>query len=145
MVVPPTPGQEDRRRISHERAILMRERIRHVNRMKGLLAGQGIADYDPLSKDRRARLETMETGDGQSLPDRRKAELSGELDVIELLMKQIAEVSAESEVIAVSDEAVSDTPVALLARLKGMGPQIASVLWLEGFWRPFSNRRKGKP
>jgi transposase len=41
----------------------MRERIRHVNRMKGLLAGQGITDYDPLQKDRRARLETMKTGD----------------------------------------------------------------------------------
>src|ERR1700674_766537 len=63
MVVPPTPEQEDRRRTSRERAILMRERVRHVNRMKGLLAGQGITDYDPLSKDRRAKLETMKTGD----------------------------------------------------------------------------------
>ena len=74
MVVPPTPEQEDRRRTSRERAILMRERVRHVNRMKGLLAGQGITDYDPLQKDRRARLETMKTGDGQPLPDRLKAD-----------------------------------------------------------------------
>ena len=56
MVVPPTPEQEDHRRTSRERAILLQERVRHVNRIKGLLAGQGIADYEPLHKDRRARL-----------------------------------------------------------------------------------------
>jgi transposase len=142
MVVPPTPEQEDRRRTSRERAILMRERVRHVNRMKGLLAGQGITDYDPLQKDRRARLETVNTGDGQPLPDRLKAELSRELDEIELLLRQIAEVSAESEIATGSDEAANGSPAALLARLKGIGPQIASVLWLEGFWRHFNNRRE---
>jgi transposase len=142
MVVPPTPEQEDRRRTSRERAILMRERVRHVNRMKGLLAGQGITDYDPLHKDRRIRLETMKTGDGQPLPDRLKAELSRELDVIELLLKQIVDVSAESEIAARPDEAANGSQAALLARLKGIGPQIASVLWLEGFYRHFNNRRE---
>ena len=142
MVVPPTPEQEDRRRTSRERAILLRERIRHVNRMKGVLAGQGISGYDPLQKNRRAELETMKTGDGQPFPDRLKAELSREFDVIELLLKQIDEVSAESEIGTGSDEAASGSPAALLARLKGIGPQIASVLWLEGFYRHFSNRRE---
>jgi transposase len=56
MVVPPTPEQEDHRRLSRERANLLRERIQHVNRIKGLLAGQGITGYDPLHKDRRTRL-----------------------------------------------------------------------------------------
>ena len=56
MVVPPTVEQEDRRRISRERAILVQERVRHVNRIKGLLTGQGITDYEPVHKDRRARL-----------------------------------------------------------------------------------------
>jgi transposase len=120
----------------------MRERVRHVNRMKGLLAGQGITDYEPLQQDRRARLETMKTGDGHPLPDRLKAELSRELDVIELLLKQIADVSAESEIAAVSDEAEDSSPAALLLRLKGIGRQIASVLSLEGFYRHFNNRRE---
>ena len=48
MVVPPTPEEEDRRRTSRERAELLRERVRHVNRIKGLLATQGIDDYQPL-------------------------------------------------------------------------------------------------
>jgi transposase len=50
MVVPPTPEQEDRRRTSRERAVLLQERVRHVNRIKGLLASQGITDYEPLHK-----------------------------------------------------------------------------------------------
>jgi transposase len=41
IVAPPSPEQEDQRRISRERAILLRERVRHVNRIKGLLASQG--------------------------------------------------------------------------------------------------------
>jgi transposase len=68
MVVPPTPEQEDRRRTSRERAVLLQERVRHVNRIKGLLANQGITDYEPLHKDRRARLAALKTGDGQPLP-----------------------------------------------------------------------------
>ena len=44
MVAPPSREQEDQRRTSRERAILLRERVRHVNRIKGLLAGQGISD-----------------------------------------------------------------------------------------------------
>src|SRR5579872_3831178 len=42
MVVPPTPEQEDLRRVSRERRTLIKERVEHVNRIKGLLASQGI-------------------------------------------------------------------------------------------------------
>ena len=73
MVVPPSPDEEDRRRTCRERAILLRERIRHVNRVKGLLSGQGIVDYEPLERDRRARLEELRTGDGRPLPPRLRA------------------------------------------------------------------------
>jgi transposase len=83
MVAPPTPDQVDRRRLSREREILLRERVQHVNRIKGLLVGQGISDYDPLHKDRRKRLAEMITGDGRSLPVRLKAALLRELDRIE--------------------------------------------------------------
>jgi transposase len=92
MVVPPTPEQEDSRRLSRERAILLRERVQHVNRIKGLLAGQGITSYDPLHKDRRTRLDGLTTGDGRPLPGRLKAELLRELARIELLLLQIADV-----------------------------------------------------
>ncbi|CAH2406351.1 hypothetical protein MES5069_520077 [Mesorhizobium escarrei] len=62
----PTPDEEDRRRIVRERKVLMEERIRHSNRIKGLLFSQGISGYDPLRRDRRDPLETLRTGDGGS-------------------------------------------------------------------------------
>jgi transposase len=56
VVVSPTPDEEDRRRISRERETLLRERIQHTNRVRGLLFSQGIRDYNPLHKDRRKYL-----------------------------------------------------------------------------------------
>ena len=141
MVVPPTPEQEDRRRTSRERAVLMQERVRHVNRIKGLLAGQGITDYEPLHKDRRAYLAALKTGDGQPLPMRLKAELLREIELIELLIRQIAEVEVERDTVELDAEG-NQSPVALLARLKAIGPQIAAVLYLEGLYRSFANRRE---
>jgi transposase len=37
----PTPQEEDRRRVCRERRTLVGERVRHVNRIKGLLFAQG--------------------------------------------------------------------------------------------------------
>ena len=41
MVRPSSPEKEDARRLTRERGTLLTERIRHVNRIKGLLATQG--------------------------------------------------------------------------------------------------------
>ena len=65
MVKAPTPEEEDRRRICRERKTLTAERIRHVNRIKGLLFAQGVGDYEPLRRNRRERLEELGTGDGR--------------------------------------------------------------------------------
>jgi transposase len=39
----PTPQEEDRRRVCRERRTLVGERVRHVNRIKGLLSAQGCS------------------------------------------------------------------------------------------------------
>jgi transposase len=69
MVRPPSPEEEDRRRLVRERKSLITERTRHSNRIKGLLFAQGISMYEPLRRDRRARLAALRTGDGV-LPQR---------------------------------------------------------------------------
>ena len=46
----PTPEEEDRRRVCRERRTLVGERVRHVNRIKGLLSAQGVFGYEPLRK-----------------------------------------------------------------------------------------------
>jgi transposase len=142
MVVPPTPEQEDHRRLSRERATLLQERVQHVNRIKGLLAGQGITDYQPLHKERRANLNALTTGDGRPLPAALKAELLREIDRIELLVRQIAIVETERDAAVEAAAGARQSPVALLARLKAIGPQIGAVLYHEGLYRKFTNRRE---
>lgn len=147
MVVAPSPEEEDRRRLCRERRTLIDERIRHVNRIKGLLFAQGISDYAPLRGDRRPRLEALRTGDGRALPAHLKAQISRELDRLELLLKQIKAVEAEQDALltAVSKPtgvSAAPDPVTMLLALKGMGPNFAAVLWSEAFYRQFSNRRQ---
>ena len=69
--------------------MLIVERVRHVNRVKGLLFSQGISGYEPLRRDRRRRLDTLQTGDGRLLPVHLKAQVCRELDRLELLLEQI--------------------------------------------------------
>src|ERR1700752_835160 len=88
MVVAPSPEEEDRRRLCRERRTLIAERIRNVNRIKGLLFAQGIFDYAPLQRHRKVRLEALRTGDGRELPAHLRAQ-GRELDRIELLLEQI--------------------------------------------------------
>ena len=60
---------------------------------------------------------------------------------IELLLQQIADVEAERDVSIEADVDGRPSPVALLARLKAIGPQIGAVLYHEGLYRNFANRR----
>jgi transposase len=140
MTVPPSPSEEDRRRVSRERAMLLRERIRHTNRIRGLLFGQGITNYNPLHKNRRKRLEELRTGDGHPMLAHLKAEILREIDRLELVLRQISEVEAERD--EMLRPAQASSPVALLMRLKGIGAEFAGVLYLEGLFRHFENRRQ---
>jgi len=159
MVRAPTPEEEDRRRISRERKSLTIERTRHGNRIKGLLFGQGINDFEPCRRDRRKRLEEVTTGDGRPLPAQLKAQISRELERLELVMEQIkaCEQARDALLTAVQPRASAQTsnPVeageasppapsvpAMLLELKGIGPETAAVLWLEGLSRQFDNRRQ---
>jgi transposase len=181
MVRPPTPEAEDpspchsirlrrtepsaglARRLTREREALLAERIRHTNRIKGLLATQGVFGFEPSWQARRARLEDLRTSQGAVLPPRLKAEILRQIERLELTLRQIAEVEAARDaalaaerqmaaaVEAQSTGAVDAKQAALprgegagarLMRLKGVGPETASVLRLEAFHRTFGNRRE---
>ncbi len=137
----PTPQEEDRRRVCRERRTLMGERVRHVNRIKGLLFAQGVFGYEPLRKHRRERLEDLRTGDGRPLPVHLKAQIIRELDRLEVVLAQLKSVAAERDALLkeATDEPAS--PPAMLVQLKGIGPETAAVLWSEGLFRRFDNRR----
>jgi transposase len=144
MVRVPTPEEEDRRRLCRELKSLIGERIRHVNRLKGLFFAQGIGDYEPRRSDRRERLDGLRTGDGRPLPEHLKALARRELDVIELLNAQIEEVKAGRDALLAAARATASppAPVAMLLGLKGIGPGFAGALWSEGLFRHFDNRRQ---
>ena len=139
MVKAPTSEEEDRR-LRRERKVLIVERVRHVNRVKGLLFSQGISGYEPLRRDRRERLDTLQTGDGRRLPDHLKAQVRRELDRLELLLEQIKAVEAERDVLLAAQRVAA--PAAMLLDIKGIGPEFAAILWSEGLFRHFDNRRQ---
>lgn len=114
----------------------------HVNRIKGLLFAQGISDYEPLSRKRRERLEELKTGDGRPLPKHLKAQIGRELDPLELTLQLIKSVKAERDAVLSPSDNGSPAPGAMLKNLKGIGPKFAHVLWSEGLFRNFSNRRQ---
>ncbi len=137
----PTPAEEDRRRIVRERKVLLQERIQHSNRIKGLLFSQGVAGYDPIRRDRRKQLEALRTGDGRELPEHIKHQIQRELDRLELLLDQIKKVETERDaMLAVERE--SSPEGAMLSTNVGVGPEFAAVLWGEGLFRRFGNRRQ---
>lgn len=152
MVRPPSPEAEDRRRLSRERRTLLAERTAETNRIKGLLFAQGIFDFEPLRqgrdqrdypRDYHRRLEPLRTGDGRELPPCLKAQIVRALERITLLSGQIAAVEGErDEMLAAAGKQAQASPAPLLLRLKGIGPELASVLWSEGLYKRFDNRRQ---
>ena len=143
MVKAPSHEDEDRRRICRERKVLIAERVRHVNRIKGLLFAQGVSGYEPLHKNRRNRLEDLQTGDGRALPVHIKSQIMRELDRLELLLEQIAAVESErNSLLSVHEGSAHGTPAAMLLAIRGVGAEFATILWSEGLCRHFDNRRQ---
>jgi len=142
MVRAPSPEEEDRRRLTRERGTLLKERIQHTNRIKGLLNGQGVRDYDPLARDRIARLEAVRTGDGRALPQMLKAEIRRELERIEMATAQLAIVERARDAQLRTQAEGRENPAAMLLEIKGIGAEFASLLWLEALFRNFANRRQ---
>lgn len=138
MVRPPSPADEDRRRVCRERRVLVAQRTQAANRIKGLLFAQGIFDYAPLRRDRRARLDELVTGDGRPLPAHLKDQIGRELTRLELVIEQIREVEAERDALL----APPDRPPARIGLLVGVGSEIAGVLMGEAFHKSFDNRRQ---
>jgi len=142
MVRVPTPEEEDRRRIGRERKVLMSERIQHSNRIKGLLFSQGITGYSPTGRDRRTKLDALTTGDGRPLPEGMKKQIVRELDRLEQVIAQLAAIEDERDAMLAAERGRDTSVVSMLSNVVGVGPEFAAVLWSEGLFRHFDNRRQ---
>ncbi|MBT8001646.1 MAG: IS110 family transposase [Rhodospirillales bacterium] len=140
----PSVEAEDARRIHRERERLIKERIQHVNRIKGLLATQGIYDYEPTRRHRRERFEALTTATGTPLPRHLRDEITRHLQRLELVLEMIraAETQRDAVVEAAPAKNESGRKIQHLVRLKAIGPQFATVLVGEVLHKQFANRRQ---
>jgi len=139
MVRVSSPEEEDRRRRGRERERLVKERVQHLGRVKGLLMTQGVRDFQPARRGWRDRLEALRTGDGRPLPDCLKAEIARECRRLALVDEMLDELERERD--AASD-GKAPQQAALLTKLRGIGPTSAHLLAGEVFHRDFANRRQ---
>jgi transposase len=155
MVRVPDVAAEDARRTSRERERLVKEQTGHVNRIRGLLTTMGIYDFNPRRADRLEQIATLVTGDGRKLPERLSLEIQREIERLSLVERQIAVLERARNQPAPRGRPRKDAPpkpapdlatpegrVQHLQRLRGVGPDTASVLQSEVFYRSFSNRRE---
>lgn len=140
MVPIPNEADEDARRRVREREELVADRISLVNRIGAVLATLGVRDYNPLRRDRRARLEALRTALGDPLPPHAHARILRVLDRLDLVCAQITELERSRD--AVLEEEAPDRAekmIQQLVGLRGIGVQSATVLVREAFVREFAN------
>ncbi len=140
MVPIPAEADEDARRRVRERAELVSERIGLVNRIGAVLATLGTGEYNPLRRDRRQRLDELQTALGDSLPTNARAKIARMLDRLELLLIQITELEQSRDAVLEDENPDrASSMIQQLAKLRGIGVQSATVLVREGFVREFAN------
>lgn len=71
-----------------------------------------------------------------------KAQISRELDRLELVIEQIRTIEAERDELLTCERKEANSAVSMLENVRGIGPEFASLLWAEGFYRHFDNRRQ---
>lgn len=136
----PSPEDEDRRQLHRELSTLKKEKGRTTNRIRGLLASQGIRLEDgvDLSGD---RLDKMRLWEGSPLPPSLKSRLKRAWEHVLFLKKQIHDLEAERKRALKQEESPDLNKVRQLAGLYGIGVNGSWVLVQEFFaWREFNNR-----
>ncbi len=71
-----------------------------------------------------------------------KAQIIRELDQLEVVLVQLKTDGAERDALLKQVTDAECSPPAMLMQLKGIGPETAAVLWSEGLFRQFDNRRQ---
>ena len=141
MVVIPSVEEEDLRRTHRERNRLVRERTAHVNRIKGLLFGQGIRGINVMKNYKTLAPAELVTGDGRPLPKRLGREITREIERLAQVQAQIVEVERERDK-APTPCAATERKRHDLLRLNGIGPTFSAILAREVYYRRFANRRQ---
>ena len=154
MIRIPDAESEDARQLNRETRAIKTEKTVHTNRIKSLLATQGITDVK-IDRTFVEQLDRLRCADGQPLLDGLKARLRREFDRLALAVVQIRQLqmqqaemfrTAAKEVLLAESERTSPRHAAIAAQLtnlRGIGPVTAWTLSTEVFsWRDIKNRRQ---
>lgn len=137
----PSLDAEDQRNPHRELQELKRERTRQVNRIKGLMATQGVRMRGRNSIE--LDLDRLRLWDGRPLPDCLKRRLQRLYARIAFLDGQIDEIREQRAEQLMYSNTPEIQKVRQLMLLKGIGPNSAWVFGAEFFtWREFKNRRE---
>jgi transposase len=138
----PSVADEDRRQLHRDLLELKAQRTQHTNRIKGLLAGCGLAlsNIDAQFPDVLAKLRTW---DGQPVPPELQQRLVREHERWQLVDRQVKDLTNErAQRIRTSKDSCVDK-VRQLLRLRGIGPNSAWLYVMEFFgWRRIRNRKQ---
>jgi len=141
LVVIPSVEEEDLRRSHRERDRLVRERTAHINRIKGLLFGQGIRGINVKARYKSLVPAELVTGDGRPLPDRLGREITRQIERLALVQTQLVAIEGERDS-APTPCGATERKRRDLLRLNGIGPALSAILAREVYYRRFANRRQ---
>jgi transposase len=137
----PSLAAEDHRQLHRQLLTLKGERTRYVNRIKGLLVGQGI--HLAVDAEFLTRLPKLRLWDGAALPTGLVARLQREFTCWQFVHQQILELESERRTVLRTSQEPCIEQVRQLLRLKGIGENSAWLYVMEFFgWRDFHNRRE---
>jgi transposase len=138
----PSVADEDRRQLHRDLLELKAQRTQHTNRIKGLLAGCGLA-VPTINEQFPEVLTRLRLWDGQAVPAELQQRLLREHERWQLVERQIKELQSERarRIRTSKDPAVSK--VRQLLRLRGIGANSAWLYVMEFFgWRRIRNRKQ---
>ncbi|HXL07932.1 MAG TPA: IS110 family transposase [Gemmatimonadales bacterium] len=137
----PSVTDEDRRQPHRELLFVRRDRARLTNRVKGLLANQGLV-LETLV-DLPTQLAAARLWDGTPVPPLLRARLEREWRVVVALTERLQALRADRRALLETSDDPAIARVRQLLALRGIGPETAWLYVMEFFgWRTFRNRRE---
>jgi transposase len=137
----PTTEQEDGRQLQREIRTLTKEQTRLTNRIKGLLASQGVA----VRMGRRGLeegLDAVRIWDGSPLPSGLRRRLEMEIARREVVHRQLLDLASERDARIRRGQDRASEVARRLMTLRGIGEAGGETYGREFSWREFKNRRQ---
>jgi transposase len=137
----PSVEEEDGRHLQREMRALTKEQTRIVNRVRGLLASQGVS-VRMGERGLIGRLEELRTWEGKPLPPGLRQRVEQELALHAVVHGQLLELSAQRARRIREGKSRAEILSRRLMRLRAIGPATAETISRELLFRDFQNRRQ---